>query len=165
MYHIEEGRMSIDTTRIRSRPIRLLLVEDNKGDVILFRRAFGNCNIPLDITVARTGEEMLQLLDERPGVQIPDIIVLDLNLPGLSGHQALRAIKADERLRRIPVFILSSSLAESDVTSCYDAHANCYIVKPYGLENLSDIAKRIGQFWFSLAVLPDTEPATREMIN
>ncbi len=149
--------MSIDVLKNKNRPIRLLLVEDNRGDVILIKRAFLRSQTPYEITVARTGEEALQIVREAPDGAQADMIILDLNLPGLSGHQVLCAIKNHERLRRIPVFILSSSSAEADVVECYNAHANCYIVKPHTLETLCEIADRIEAFWFSLAVLPNGE--------
>jgi chemotaxis family two-component system response regulator Rcp1 len=149
--------MSISTLEEKQRPVRMLLVEDNKGDIMLFKRAFAQSAIPHEITVARTGEEALEQLDSRPMDDQSDMILLDLNLPGMSGHEVLRAVKAHERHKRIPVFVLSSSRAPEDVVSSYEQHANCYLVKPHDFDALKEITHRIGQFWFSLAVLPNGE--------
>lgn len=149
--------MSISTLEEKQRPVRMLLVEDNKGDIMLIKRAFAQSAIPHEIIVARTGEEALEQLDSRPMDNQADMILLDLNLPGISGHEVLHTVKSHERHKRIPVFVLSSSSASDDVVRCYEAHANCYLVKPHSLETLKEITYRIGQFWFSLAVLPNGE--------
>ncbi len=153
--------MSIATLEEKHRPVRLLLVEDNKGDVLLIKRAFSRSPIPHEITVARTGEEALSILNSHPMDDQSDMILLDLNLPGISGHEVLRTVKNHERHKRIPVFVLSSSRAAEDVVSSYEAHANCYLVKPHDLETLEEITHRIGEFWFSLAVLPNGEMRRR----
>lgn len=149
--------MSIATLEEKNRPVRMLLVEDNKGDVLLIKRAFSLSTIPHEITVARTGEEALAILDSHPMDDQSDMILLDLNLPGISGHEVLRTIKSHERHKRIPVIVMSSSRAVEDVVNSYEAHANCYLVKPHDLETLEEITQRIGEFWFSLSVLPNGE--------
>ncbi len=149
--------MSISTLEERQRPVRMLIVEDNKGDIMLIKRAFSQSNIPHEITVARTGEEALEVLENSHLGNQSDMILLDLNLPGMNGHEVLRSVKTSEHYKHIPVFVLSSSRAIEDVTSCYEEHANCYLVKPHSLDMLREIIHRIGQFWFSLAVLPNGE--------
>ena len=141
------------------RPAEILLVEDNRGDVLLASRAFRDGQIENHLSIATTAEEALQVLrregeyaDRRP----PDIILLDLSLPGMSGRDLLEIIKADERLRQIPVVVLSSSNAEQDIARSYDLHASAYVVKPIDLDKFRDVVVTIEQFFFLLAVLPDT---------
>ena len=146
------------------RPAEVMLVEDNRGDAMLASRAFRQAEIENNLTVAETGEKALALLNgianregEYASSRLPDIILLDLNLPMMSGRDVLAAVKSDERLRHIPVIILSSSSAEGDISGSYEAHANAYIVKPLNLENFSDVVRSIEQFFFMLAVLPVSE--------
>ena len=138
-----------ETTR---KPIRMLLIEDNKGDALLINRAFSQLDTPYEITVARTGEEALSVLD---GVRSYDYILLDLNLPGINGHEVLQTIKSSERFKHIPVFVLSSSRAQEDVLGSYQAYASCYLVKPHNLDALCEITSSITNFWFSKVLLPD----------
>ncbi|MBW8880077.1 MAG: response regulator, partial [Asticcacaulis sp.] len=117
----------------RSRSAQVLLIEDNHGDAVLTRRAFRRSSLASDITVAETGEKGLSIL-RREGdyaeAPRPDIILLDLNLPHMHGQEFLSVVKGDPELRRIPVIVLSSSSADTDVAGCYDRHANGYITKP-----------------------------------
>lgn len=147
--------MVFDTLEHLKRPVRILLVEDGRGDALLIKKAFRQSNIPSEITLALSGEEALEVVNN--STHLPDIIVLDLNLPGMNGKQVLRTLKEDTKYRRIPVIILSSSKAKSDVTECYDLHANSYIVKPHDIESLCHITEKLEHFWFSLAVLPHAD--------
>lgn len=149
--------MSISTLEEKQRPVRMLIVEDNKGDIVLIKRAFSQSNIQYEITVARTGEEAIDVLNNCHINDQMDMIILDLNLPGMSGHEVLQVLKNNEHYKHIPVFVLSSSRAIEDVVTSYEEHANCYLVKPHSLDMLREIIHRIGQFWFSLAVLPNGE--------
>lgn len=149
--------MSISTLEEKQRAVRMLIVEDNKGDIMLIKRAFSQSNIPHEITIARTGEEAMDVLNSSNISHQVDMIILDLNLPGMSGHEVLQVLKNNEHYKHIPVFVLSSSRAIEDVVTSYEEHANCYLVKPHSLEMLREIIHRIGQFWFSLAVLPNGE--------
>ncbi len=142
-------------------PIRLMLVEDNRGDVLLFKRAMQRAEIPHELIVAPTGEKALRLVREAADGEQVDMIILDLNLPGLNGHQVLAVLKAHEDYRRIPVFILSSSEAPEDVVAGYNEYANCYIVKPHDLEKLNEIVQCISNFWYSLAA-PSQKTGRRE---
>ena len=139
------------------RPIEILLVEDNEGDVFLTKKAFEKAKIINNITVASDGKEALRMLrHETPyeTVARPDIILLDINLPKKNGKEVLADIKNDDNLKRIPVVILTSSKAEQDVLKTYDLHANSYIVKPIDLEKFKGVVTAIEDFWFSVVVLP-----------
>ena len=142
------------------RPAEIMLVEDNRGDALLATRAFRQAEIDNNLTVAETGEKALSMLrreGEYTNFRLPDLILLDLNLPMMSGKDVLAAIKSEDALRHIPVIILSSSSAPPDISGSYDLHANAYIVKPLNLQNFSDVVRSIEQFFFVLAVLPATE--------
>ncbi len=140
------------------KPIDILLVEDNEGDVFLTKKAFEKAKILNNIHVALDGEIAMDMLHKKKGheeIPRPDIILLDMNLPKKDGKQVLLEIKKDQTLRRIPVVILTSSKAEQDVVKAYDLHANSYIIKPLSLEKFFDVVKAIENFWFSIVVLPD----------
>lgn len=150
----------VSTIQNKGRPAEILLVEDNYGDALLTRKAFRTAKITSNITIAIDGEQALAMLRRVPpytSAPIPDVILLDLNLPKRNGHEVLQEIKSDERLKRIPVIILTSSLAEKDVVKSYDLHANSYIVKPVDPHEFIEIAKMIERFWFNIVVLPDNE--------
>lgn len=150
--------MTAEPTKHTSpRPIQILLVEDNKGDVMLTKRAFSQAQMPVDFQVAMTGEEALERLhSDTPTAPVlhPDIILLDLNLPFISGCEVLDRIKHDPALKHIPVIMLTSSKAESDVMRCYQSHANSYLVKPSSQQQFATIVKAVENFWFNHAVLP-----------
>ena len=140
------------------RPAEILLVEDNRGDVLLASRAFRDGQIENHLNIATTAEEALQVLRREGDYadrRLPDIILLDLSLPRMNGRDLLEIIKADERLRQIPVVVLSSSNAEQDIARSYDLHASAYVVKPIDLDKFRDVVTTIEQFFFLLAVLPD----------
>ena len=134
-----------------TRPIQILLVEDNPGDVRLTMEALKESQYPSKLHVATDGVEAMDYL--RNGAH-PDLILLDLNLPRRSGREVLAEIKADPTLRRIPVMVLSTSRSEADVQFSYDHYANCYIQKPMELDRFFDMVRSIEQFWCSVASLP-----------
>lgn len=137
------------------RPPRVLLVEDNQGDVRLTLEAFEEAGSPAQVHVEQDGEAALSYLEERKAdSQLPDLILLDLNLPGLPGTELLATIKADATLARIPVVILTSSTLASDLETTYDHHVNCYITKPNDLEAYMRIVQTIDAFWLQVARLP-----------
>lgn len=149
--------MTTDTISNKGRPAEILLIEDNRGDVLLTKKAFKTGKIANNITVAGDGIEALQMLrreGEHANATIPDIILLDLNLPKKTGRDVLSEIKADEQLKHIPVVVLTSSKAELDVVKSYNLHANSYIVKPVNLEKFNEIVNSIENFWFSVVILP-----------
>jgi two-component system, chemotaxis family, response regulator Rcp1 len=129
----------------------ILLVEDNPGDVRLTLEALKNWRHPPALRVASDGVQALEILAkaDEGGDGRPDLILLDLNLPRLGGREVLREIKRSERLRQIPVIVLSTSDADDDVRSAYDLHANCYVVKPVYLDEYLDVLRSIEEFWFS----------------
>jgi len=131
--------------------VRILLVEDNPGDVELTRRALRETTIPHELEVVEDGEAAISILDrlaETP--EAPDLVLLDLNLPRRNGREVLAHIKATPSLRRIPVVMLTSSQAESDVHSAYDLHANSYVVKPVGVAEFLAAVQQIESYWIGL---------------
>ncbi|MCC2669599.1 MAG: Two-component system response regulator [Armatimonadetes bacterium] len=139
------------------RPIEILLVEDNPGDVRLTKEAFKEGRIRNCLAVVKDGVEALDYLRRQgsfAGVTRPDMILLDLNLPRKDGRAVLAEIKVDEALCGIPVVILSTSQNEDDITSSYDLHANCYISKPVDLERFLQVVHSIEEFWLGVAQLP-----------
>ncbi len=142
----------------RNRPAEILLIEDNRGDVLLTRKAFQSALIENQVSVEGSGEEALERL-RKEDVTLPDLILLDLNLPRMSGRDVLGEIKADERLRHIPVIVLSSSAAEQDIAKSYALHASAYVVKPIDLDSFRAAVSTIEQFFFFLVELPEALPA------
>lgn len=143
-----------------SRPIEILLVEDNPADVRLTMEAIKEGKVLNNINVAKDGMEALAFL-RREGKYAsaprPDIILLDLNLPKKNGRDVLAEIKEDAGLRRIPVVVLTTSKAEEDILRTYDLHANCFITKPVDFEQFIQVVKAIEYFWFSIVKLPSSQ--------
>jgi CheY-like chemotaxis protein len=139
------------------RPIQILMVEDNPGDVRLAQEALRDAKLRNHISSVKDGVEALAFL-RRAGpysaAPRPDLILLDLNLPRKDGREVLAEIKDDQNLRRIPVVVLTTSRDEQDILKAYDLHANCYIVKPVDLEQFMTIVKSIEGFWFEIVKLP-----------
>ncbi len=143
-----------------ARPIDILLVEDNPGDVELTLEALEDGKLRNRMHIVDDGEKAIAFLNRRPpyaGAPRPDLVLLDLNLPRKDGREVLAEIKGDEALRRIPVVILTSSAAESDVLRSYDLGANCYISKPLNLERFLEVVRCIQAFWLSIVILPTGE--------
>jgi CheY-like chemotaxis protein len=135
-----------------SRPLDILMVEDNPADVRLTMEAFKECKVPNTLHVARDGVEAMSFLrrqDQYADAIRPDLIFLDLNLPRKNGREVLAEIKADPQLRRIPVVVLTTSSSDSDVSKSYDLHANCYVVKPVDLDEYIKIIHNIEGFWLN----------------
>jgi chemotaxis family two-component system response regulator Rcp1 len=140
-----------------TRPIEILLVEDNPGDAELTRDALAGGKIANSLHVVADGEAALDFLTGRgsfAGAPRPDLVLLDLNLPKKDGREVLADIKADASLRRIPVVVLTSSRLETDVVASYNSHANCYITKPFDLAQFLGVVRSIEHFWLSVVVLP-----------
>ncbi|MDB4969763.1 MAG: Two-component system response regulator [Myxococcales bacterium] len=144
-------------TRTVARPIEILLVEDNPGDVRLTKEALREGKVANNLSVAADGVEALAFL-RREGAHAnatrPDLVLLDLNLPRKDGRQVLAEIKNDAELRRIPVVVLTTSKAEEDILKTYDLHANCYIAKPVDLDQFIRVVKSIDDFWLTVVRLP-----------
>jgi two-component system, chemotaxis family, response regulator Rcp1 len=143
--------------RAMARPIEILLVEDNPGDVRLTKEALREGKVANNLSVAVDGVEALAFLRrEGPHANAarPDLVLLDLNLPRKDGREVLAEIKQDVDLRRIPVVVLTTSKAEEDILKTYDLHANCYIAKPVDLEQFIRVVKSIDDFWLTVVRLP-----------
>lgn len=145
---------------INGRPVEILLVEDNPGDVRLTQEALKEGKINNNLHVVTDGVKAMRFL-RREGhynsVPRPDLILLDLNLPRKNGHEVLAEIKEDPILKRIPVVILTTSTAEQDILNTYSSYANCYITKPVDLEQFIIVVKSIEDFWVSIVKLPTEE--------
>jgi chemotaxis family two-component system response regulator Rcp1 len=135
-------------------PLKVLLVEDNPGDVDLVLDVLKSASPPVECSIASDGVEALRMLREQPR---PQLILLDLNLPKKDGRQVLAEIKTDVRLRHIPVIVLSSSEAPSDLAEVYRLHANCFLTKPVDLEDYQRLVGAIQSFWLQLVKLPPAE--------
>ncbi len=137
--------------------IDILLVEDNPGDVRLTQEALKEAKVANRLHLARDGVEAVDFLrrsgdvDGRPR---PDLVLLDLNLPRMSGREVLETIKSDPDLKRIPVVVLTTSQDEADVLHAYELHANCYITKPVDLDQFMTVVRTIEDFWLTMVRLP-----------
>ena len=146
-------------TRIEEvgRPVEFLLVEDNPGDVRLTREALRDSKVRNNLNVLGDGISALSFLRREPPYESaprPDIILLDLNLPKMDGREVLSTIKADPRLKRIPVVVITSSEAEQDILRTYDLHVNCYVTKPVDLDQFIKVVQSIESFWLTIVQLP-----------
>jgi chemotaxis family two-component system response regulator Rcp1 len=139
------------------RPIEILMVEDNPGDVRLTLEALKEGKVRNNLHTVEDGEEAMKFLRRQaPYTEAPrpDLVLLDLNLPKKNGREVLAEIKDDPELKRIPVVILTVSEAEQDIIKSYNLHANCYITKPVNLDQFIRVVKSIEDFWLSIVMLP-----------
>lgn len=137
------------------KPVHILLVEDNEGDILLTREALKEGKIENEISVARDGEEALTFLKE--ATLLPDLMLLDINLPRMNGLELLSIIKQDDHLKKIPVIMLTTSVSEKDIIESYTKYANCFISKPVNLPQFMDVVKTIEDFWISIVRLPQNK--------
>jgi len=145
------------TPKPAGQPIEVLLVEDDPGDVLLIREAFDFNKVHNNLHVVNDGEQALQYLrreGDHAAALRPDLILLDLNLPRKDGREVLAEVKSDERLRAIPVVVLTTSEAEEDVLKSYQLHANAYVTKPVDFERFVSIVRQIDDFFVSVVRLP-----------
>jgi len=144
------------------KPIEVLLVEDSPGDVRLTQEAFRDANRSIHLNVAYDGVEAMAFLRREGPSYVhaprPDLILLDLNLPKMDGREVLAHIKDDDRLKIIPVVILTTSEAEADVLKSYQLRANCYLTKPVQLDEFESVIKSINDFWLTKVKLPQQRP-------
>jgi CheY-like chemotaxis protein len=139
-----------------SRTLGVLLVEDDPGDVVIAEEALRVGNLATQLDVVNDGVEAMAYLRKEGSytqAKRPDLILLDLNLPRMSGHEVLAELKADESLRRIPVVVLSTSVAAEDVARSYDLHANVYVAKPVDFDDFAGVIKQIDDFFASVVLL------------
>lgn len=146
-------------TKTAGDPIDILLVEDNDGDVLLSQIAFKGSAYNCKLHVAADGELAMDFLYQRndfTDVPTPDIVLLDLNLPKKNGLSVLEDMKNDATLKRIPVVIMTSSQANTDIVCGYDLQASGYIIKPLSLKKFADMVEGLDKYWFTTVVLPNT---------
>lgn len=137
--------------------VHILLVEDNEGDIILTTEAFKDMELENKISIVRDGEEALQFLrkqDSYSDVTTPQLILMDINLPGMDGKELLETIKKDPELKEIPVVMLTSSAADADISECYDKHVNWYITKPIDYDKYTKVMHEIEAFYVSFVPYP-----------
>ncbi len=144
-------------TGARGRPAEVLLVDDRRSDAILAERAFRELPVETMVTIASTGEMALEILRQEgdyAGKMLPDVILLDLSLPQMSGLDVLTTVKTDERLKHIPVIVMSASGAGQTILKAYRTHANAYLVKPTDMAQYRQAIALVEKFFFGLAALP-----------
>lgn len=139
------------------KPIHILLVEDNEGDIVLTVEALKDIKFANNVTVVRDGCEALKYIensDNKPHRHEPDLILLDVNLPKVSGHEVLKKVKNNSNKKHIPIVMLTTSSSENDVIKSYQNHANCYITKPVDVYDFGRVTTSIENFWFSILQVP-----------
>lgn len=138
-------------------PINIFLIEDNEGDIILIQEGFEEANIEVTWTISRNGadavRELRKIASEAPE-NLPNLILMDINLPKKNGHEVLEELKIDPILKKTPIIVLSSSSSEQDILKAYEKHANCYIVKPLEIAEFGNVVQQIENFWLSVVKLP-----------
>ena len=137
--------------------VKILLIEDSNGDILLITQALKKAQVTNGVTVIKDGDKALQFLRKEgdyQDVETPDLILLDINLPRVDGIEVLAEIKNDSLLMSIPVVMLTTSESEKDVINSYNNHANCYIVKPVNFQKFIDVVLLIKEFWISIVKLP-----------
>ncbi|MGB5927860.1 MAG: response regulator [Cyclobacteriaceae bacterium] len=137
--------------------VNILLVEDSIADIAMLEEVLLDSKMTINLETTFNGEEAIQLLRDRDPAALPDIILLDLNLPRLDGIDVLKQIKGHEVLKRIPVVVLSTSSNRQDIIKSYEEHANCFITKPSDFDQFEKVVRTLENFWFSIAKLPKTE--------
>lgn len=147
------------------KPINILLVEDNEGDILLTTEALEEGKIINELQVVKDGHEAILMLNKQGIYEkslSPDLILLDVNLPKKSGHEVLQYIKESPDFKHIPVIMLTTSSAETDIVKAYKSHANCYITKPVEADSFLNVVASIEDFWISIVQLPTRSHAPRE---
>ena len=140
------------------KPIHILLVEDNEGDIMLIKEAFDEAKLANDISIVKDGEKAIFFLGKKEmykDARTPDLIILDVNLPRKNGHEVLEFVKTNDHLLQIPVIMLTTSSSENDIVKSYKNHANCYITKPVEVDDFMKAVLEIEEFWISLVKLPE----------
>lgn len=145
------------STAVMTKSIEILLVEDNPADIRLAKEALKDGKVMNNLSVVTDGMEALNFLRQTGKYSdspVPELILLDLNLPKKSGLEVLQVIKADPSIKRIPVVVLTTSKAEEDIVKSYNLNANCFITKPIDLKQFLDVVKTIEEFWLTIVSLP-----------
>lgn len=144
-------------------PIHLLLVEDNEGDILLTKEALEDAKIIIILSVVRDGKEALDFLNKQGPYAdsiLPDLILLDVNLPKKNGHEVLKYIKEEKQFKHIPVIMLTTSSSEKDINLSYNNYVNCYITKPVEVNSFIQVVSSIENFWISIVKLPSGKTAS-----
>jgi CheY-like chemotaxis protein len=140
-----------------SSPVRILVVDDDPGDVLMIEEALADSDVEKVIDVVSDGQEAMEFL-RREGrhtdARRPDVILLDLNMPRMDGRQVLGEVKSDDDLRTIPIVVLTTSNADTDIVGSYTLQANAYVTKPIDLDDFNDVVRRIDEFFGRVVVLP-----------
>jgi CheY-like chemotaxis protein len=135
--------------------INILLVEDNEGDILLTREAFEESKIVSKITAIKDGKEAINFFEALTNnEEIPHLVLLDINLPKVSGHEVLMYIKNNEKFKSIPVIMLTTSSSEKDILQSYKNHVNCYITKPIDVSDFMKAIMKIEDFWINIVSIP-----------
>ena len=135
--------------------INILLVEDNEGDILLTMEAFAEWKTDNKITVAKDGQAAIDFFNnDNKNKILTDIVLLDINLPKKNGHEVLKFIKGEEKLKHIPVIMLTTSSSVADINLAYNNHVNCYITKPNEVETFLKVVSAIETFWVYTVKLP-----------
>ncbi|MEQ4305852.1 response regulator [Plantactinospora sp. B6F1] len=138
-------------------PVRILVVDDDPGDVLMIEEALADSEVPKAIDVVSDGQEAMEFLHQEGrhrAAPRPDMILLDLNMPRMDGRQVLNQVKSDDNLRTIPIVVLTTSNADTDILGSYNLRANAYVTKPIGLDDFNDVIRRIDEFFGQIVVLP-----------
>lgn len=139
--------------------IEILLVEDNEGDIILTLEAFGEWKSANKITVAKDGQAAIDFFssyNQNASAGLPDLVLLDINLPKKNGHEVLKFIKSEEKLKHMPVIMLTTSSSATDIKFAYNNYANCYITKPDEVSTFLNVVSAIEDFWITIVKLPSS---------
>jgi CheY-like chemotaxis protein len=135
--------------------INILLVEDNEGDILLTTDALEECKIINEVNIQRDGRQAIAFFENlQPGEPVPDIVLLDINLPKMSGQEVLMFIKNNDKFKHIPVIMLTTSSSEKDIMTSYKNHVNCYITKPIEVTDFIKAVAKIEDFWINIVSIP-----------
>ena len=135
--------------------LNILLVEDNEGDILLTTEAFDESKIINIVEVIRDGKEAVNFFNNLSNKDdVPDLVLLDINLPKMNGHEVLMYIKNNEKYKHIPVIILTTSSSEKDILQSYKSHVNCYITKPIDVNDFMQAVTKIEDFWINIVSIP-----------
>ncbi len=137
------------------KPIHILLIEDNEGDIVLTQEAFEESKLINKISVIRDGKEAIRFFDNlKDHAEKPDMVLLDINLPKVNGHEILKHIKSHEKHKSIPVIMLTTSSSETDILQSYENHVNCYVTKPIDIGEFIKAMSKIEDFWINIVSVP-----------